>query len=1113
MSEGTSLGTIYIEVDMETRKLLDANKLVNKSLDDVGKGTEKLTAKIDGADKSLGGLSKSASAVSTALKMPEINRLSIELAQLSGKIGASTDAAISGAVAQNRFSGALSTVAGQLGAGYVSNIGEATSALIRHTKEAIAATSAQLENSVAAQKEAISLQGAASQLVINAAAEKKTAEAALQTAESELQVAEAIFSRKESDIASLEALLARQKESLKQSEANLQITNSEKAVKDAIQARNAVETTQNKILKQSNQAVKEVTAAEDKARAAKVAITTASEKLSAASVLEVAAASTVEKANEAVAISSMKVTLAAKAQAAAVTGARTALALLGGPAGVLLLAAAGVYALYQAMGDNTSIDDYRAKVKEAAKALDELTANQAKAAAIQAGVVIKADSKSIEEAKQQIDDLEGKIADLQARGLTFGNYADNIKSYNNQITQLQGDIDGYSRSIAEAKGSQDKFNQAAKTNNDTSIENIRSGRILAEVRNAMTKQQDLLTEATSKGAQAAELLAFRQELENRYIQQGIVITDDIAQSIDQVVEKKRQLMADASQGAFTAQLKVIQGNVEALKIEMNQGAEAAAVYRAQLALNDAGVTDPKKAKEYTDAIREQFKLQKQIADSRKNAGGSGRVGKADKGLERQQSQAASLRREYELLTTGVSDVAREMSIFNAVQSLGTKATQQQKEAAAADAATVYDLKQKVEDFHKAAEITPELKISKAFADESEQLRRLFAEGLIDENTFREMGAKAKESFMAGMAEAKSDAVVSPMQEAVGKVDPVQALANENAKKIALINQFEQQKLAILQQSNMQGVITAQQYEQQKLSVEQQALALRNAANTQYEQARTEAQWEIWRNQSTTNDLMASAVDGFASEASSALTGLINGTQSASEAFQNLGNSILNSVIQALVEVGIQYLKNAAMAMIADKMTSTSSQQAGAQTAAAWAPAAAAASIATFGGAAIAGIAGMVAAFGIGAALAGKRKNGGGVRPGGLYEFGEGGLPEMLQMGGKNYLLPGNNGSVISNKDLMNSNGQSQIPKASNGSHQLKNSANDDSVSVKAASVVPNFTVIVENHGTPMEVMGQRYEKGLSGDDVVRVVVSDLQQGGQIRQALTKYTTASARANE
>jgi hypothetical protein len=90
-------------------------------------------------------------------------------------------------------------------------------------------------------------------------------------------------------------------------------------------------------------------------------------------------------------------------------------------------------------------------------------------------------------------------------------------------------------------------------------------------------------------------------------------------------------------------------------------------------------------------------------------------------------------------------------------------------------------------------------------------------------------------------------------------------------------------------------------------------------------------------------------------------------------FQESGNAILNSVIQALVEVGIQYLKNAAMAMIADKMTSNSSQQAGAQTAAAWAPAAAAASIATFGGC-YAGIAGSSVRHRC--RSGGKRKNGG-----------------------------------------------------------------------------------------------------------------------------------------
>ena len=144
---------------------------------------------------------------------------------------------------------------------------------------------------------------------------------------------------------------------------------------------------------------------------------------------------------------------------------------------------------------------------------------------------------------------------------------------------------------------------------------------------------------------------------------------------------------------------------------------------------------------------------------------------------------------------------------------------------------------------------------------------------------------------------------------------------------------------------------------------------------------------------------------------------------------------------------------------------------------------------------------------------GGRKNGGGVKPGRVYEFGEGGLPEMLQMGGKNYLLPGNNGTVISNKELMGSNGQPQIPKASNGSQQLKNTANNDRGSSNSVSVVPNFTVLVENHGSPMEVLGQQYEKGMNEDDVIRVVVSNVQQGGEISQAFSRHHQAPRRAAE
>ncbi|HEN3507497.1 TPA: hypothetical protein U5E04_003766 [Yersinia enterocolitica] len=54
---------------------------------------------------------------------------------------------------------------------------------------------------------------------------------------------------------------------------------------------------------------------------------------------------------------------------------------------------------------------------------------------------------------------------------------------------------------------------------------------------------------------------------------------------------------------------------------------------------------------------------------------------------------------------------------------------------------------------------------------------------------------------------------------------------------------------------------------------------------------------------------------------------------------------------------------------------------------------------------------------------GGRKNGGGVNADSMYQVGEGGKPEIYQAGtGKQYMIPGDNGKVISNKDMQGGNG-------------------------------------------------------------------------------------------
>ena len=59
----------------------------------------------------------------------------------------------------------------------------------------------------------------------------------------------------------------------------------------------------------------------------------------------------------------------------------------------------------------------------------------------------------------------------------------------------------------------------------------------------------------------------------------------------------------------------------------------------------------------------------------------------------------------------------------------------------------------------------------------------------------------------------------------------------------------------------------------------------------------------------------------------------------------------------------------------------------------------------------------------GLALAGARYNGGPVSAGSMYQVGERGKPEIYQAStGKQYMIPGDNGRVISNKDMQSGSG-------------------------------------------------------------------------------------------
>ena len=303
---------------------------------------------------------------------------------------------------------------------------------------------------------------------------------------------------------------------------------------------------------------------------------------------------------------------------------------------------------------------------------------------------------------------------------------------------------------------------------------------------------------------------------------------------------------------------------------------------------------------------------------------------------------------------------------------------------------------------------------------------------------------------------------------------------EAANKFSTI-QGKTSKTAGLDSQYQKDIADIQLYAQlypQKIG---EAEAARAAIEQQYRDQRNAAIWEEWAQQNAATQAAAAAFDSLGSVASNALTGIVTGSMSASDAMRSIGMTVLNSVVNSFVQMGIEWVKSAIMgqtATTASVAASTTAQVAGiatttatstaaaAATTAAWTPAAIMSSIASFGGAVAIGIGAMAGIL----ALSGKRKNGGPVSAGGMYQIGEGGMPEIYQAStGKQYMIPGDNGRVISNKEMT----------AGGGGGVVINIQNYTSSSVDAQA------------GTDA-----------NGGVTVDVIVADLNNGGPISNAIT-----------
>lgn len=693
---------------------------------------------------------------------------------------------------------------------------------------------------------------------------------------------------------------------------------------------------------------------------------TALDNLIAKKSLASKAAITLAQATQVQTAAMTRTAAAARAASISLGLANKALGLVGGPMGALMLAGAAMYYFYQ------KTEQAKQEARDFADRIDQLTV-KLKELSYQEIARDAQDARDKQELlrlemKEQEKQLSALRAQLELQKTALKDQPElidkNTTRILREITKLEGDLSTNRKRLELTTkyltDAQDEYNRKAKEAIDLSVKSATTldieksalGRLTTQIREATGAKEEfsLVRPKLNFGGEEGEKL--KKQMEER-------------------------LALSKLEGAERAKLK--------------------AMYDAK----DAGITDPDAIRHLQDLAAQEYEntqAKKEGIKTAKDAASAAlkEATEAEK-LKQKISDVANATKVAELETKGL---AREAAILESVQKLGSKATKAQIAEITELAGKEFDLKQKIQDRKDAFSQNPEAKANQEYKLSLEQLERQLQSNLVTEEDYHRRRLELASEYSKKIAEANANKTVSPQDNLKAQVDPVQQLKNEHERKLALIKE----------------------YENQKVLTQQQSLELMNAANTQYEQDRLNAQWEIWRNQSQANQFLADGLDALGQRSTNVLTGLLTGTQSLNDAFRNVALTIVDQAVGALVQMGMQQVKNmvteSAMRKASNAQAIADATTTGAAITNAMAPAAATTSIATMGSAATWGMAAMATAIPAMIALAGARKNGGPVNAGSMYRVGEGGKPEIFKASnGSQYMIPGDNGRVISNRQM------------------------------------------------------------------------------------------------
>lgn len=335
-----------------------------------------------------------------------------------------------------------------------------------------------------------------------------------------------------------------------------------------------------------------------------------------------------------------------------------------------------------------------------------------------------------------------------------------------------------------------------------------------------------------------------------------------------------------------------------------------------------------------------------------------------------------------------------------------------------------ELKQKSE---LSAESTSELSRAQSILNAQQSLGKSATEEQI--RLAGEYAGKIWDTANALKNQAKAEQANKAAQQLIAQTKSTSYNGGLAEDPFAAINLEEQQKLTLYNQYHEQGLISQQTYEDAMNAIMTDAAQRR----LDIQQKQNETMMSGWADLSGAASQLAGSLAGAFQSASGEASGAYAAMFAISKAF-------------AIAQASIGMYTAASQALMLPFPANIG----------------AAAKALSFGSQIVGAVSGVN--------FSGARYNGGPVNAGGLYQVGEKGKPEIYQAStGKQYMIPGDNGKVISNKDMQGSGGINVVLNVQN--------YNGSSVDAQASS-------------------------DGNGGVTVDVIVADLNNGGPISNAIT-----------